>query len=158
MTVNHRLAPAGARRPVPGGRLRDGRWRGGRCRGGRLRGEAGYSVVEVAITFPVLLLLVMLVVQFALLWHARHVAEAAAQAGLRSARGYTSTAELGQSDARSYLTQVAPRLLVAPTVDVRRTPTTVTVRVHAGVLSIVPLGLGVDETAVGPVERYVGPG
>ena len=124
----------------------------------RLRGDDGYSVVEVVITFPVLILLVMLVVQFALLWHARHVAEAAAQDGLRSARGYASTAELGQQDAQSYLAQVAPRLLLAPTVDVRRTPTTVTVRVHAGVLSIVPLGLDVDETAVGPVERFVGPG
>lgn len=124
----------------------------------RLRGDDGYSVVEVVITFPVLILLVMLVVQFALLWHARHVAEAAAQDGLRSARGYASTAELGQQDAQSYLAQVAPRLLLQPTVEVQRTPTTVTVRVHAGVLSIVPLGLNVDETAVGPVERFVGPG
>lgn len=124
----------------------------------RLRGDGGYSVVEVVITFPVLMLLVMFVVQFALLWHARHVAEAAAQDGLRSARGYSSTAELGQQDARSYLAQVAPRLLLAPSVDVQRTPTSVTVRVHAGVLSIVPLGLGVDETAAGPVERFVGTG
>ena len=124
----------------------------------RLRGDDGYNVVEVAITFPVLMLLVMAVVQFALLWHARHVAEAAAQNGLRSARGYASTAQLGQQDAQSYLAQVAPRLLLAPTVDVQRTPTTVTVRVHADVLSIVPLGLRVDETAIGPVERFVGPG
>ena len=136
--------------------LRRARTRVGR----RLRGsdDGGYSVVEVVITFPVLILLVMFVVQFALLWHARHVAEAAAQDGLRSARGYASTAELGQQDAQSYLAQVAPRLLLAPTVDVQRTPTTVTVRVQAAVLSIVPLGLGVDETAVGPVERFVGPG
>ena len=126
--------------------------------GGRLRGDGGYSVVEVVITFPVLLLLVMLVVQFALLWHGRHVAEAAAQDGLRTARGYAATAELGQQDAQSYLAQVAPRLLLAPTVDVQRTRTTVTVHVHAGVLSIVPLGLDVDETAVGPVERFIGPG
>jgi len=142
-----RSAPPAQRRPA---RTRDA---------GRLRGDDdGYSIVEVVITFPVLMLLVMLVVQFALLWHARHVAEAAAQDGLRSARGYSSTAELGRQDAQSYLAQVAPRLLLAPTVDVQRTPTTVTVRVHAGVLSIVPLGLGVDETAVGPVERFVGPG
>ena len=126
-----------------------GRWR---------RVDDGYSVVEVVITFPVLMLLVMGVVQFALFWHARHVAEAAAQNGLRSARGYASTAELGQQDAQSYLAQVAPRLLRHPTVEVQRTPTTVTVRVHAGVLSVVPLGLAVDETAVGPVERFVGPG
>ena len=141
-------------RRAPQARLCAARTRGAR----RLRCDGGYSVVEVVITFPVLMLLVMGVVQFALFWHARHVAEAAAQDGLRGARGYSSTAELGQRDALSYLAQVAPRLLTAPSVDVQRTPTTVTVRVHAGVLSIVPLGLDVDETAVGPVERFVGPG
>lgn len=150
MEVNDPVA-----RPAPPAQ----RGRARRRDAGRLRGgDAGYSVVEVVITFPVLMLLVMFVVQFALLWHARHVAEAAAQDGLRSARGYSSTAELGQRDAQSYLAQVAPRLLLQPTVDVQRTQTTVTVRVHAGVLSIVPLGLGVDETAVGPVERFVGAG
>lgn len=149
MEVNDPVA-----QPAPPARARARTRHTGRLRGG----DDGYNVVEVVITFPVLILLVMFVVQFALLWHARHVAEAAAQDGLRSARGYSSTAELGQQDAQSYLAQVAPRLLLQPTVDVQRTPTTVTVRVHAGVLSIVPLGLDVDETAVGPVERFVGPG
>lgn len=120
--------------------------------------DGGYSIVEVVITFPVLILMVMGVVQFALLWHGRNVAEAAAQDGLRSARGYAATAQLGQQDAHSYLQQVAPNLLQDPEVQVDRTPTTVTVTVRANVLSIVPLGLTVRETAAGPVERYVGPG
>ena len=132
--------------------------RGHAVRGGRLRRDAGYSVLETAITFPVLLLLVMLVVQYALLWHGRHVAEAAAQDGLRSARAFGATAELGQRDAQGYLRQVAPHLLSRPEVQVDRSKTTVTIRVRAQVLSIVPLGLIVDETAVGPVERFVGPG
>ena len=139
------VGPSGPRRPRA-------------VRRGRLRADAGYSVLETAITFPVLLLLVMFVVQYALLWHGRHVAEAAAQNGLRSARAFQATAELGQRDARSYLSQVAPHLLRRPEVQVARTQTTVTVRVQAHVLSIVPLGLTVDETAVGPVERFVGPG
>ena len=126
--------------------------------GGRLRRDAGYSVLETAITFPVLLLLVMFVVQYALLWHGRHVAEAAAQNGLRSARAFGATAELGKRDAQSYLRQVAPHLLNRAVVQVARTQTSVTVRVRAQVLSIVPLGLTVDEIAVGPVERFVGPG
>lgn len=123
----------------------------------RVRGEGGYSPVEAAITFPVLILFVLLVVQFALLWHGRHVAQAAAQDGLRAARGYRSTAALGRQDAQAYLRQVAPRLLPQPRVAVQRTPTTVTVRVSARVLSIVPLGLRVEETVAGPVERFVGP-
>ncbi len=134
-----------------------GRRAAGRTRGDDRPGEDGYSVLEAAVTFPVLVLLVMLVVQFALLWHGRHVAEAAAQDGLRSARGYASTGALGQQDAQNFLAQVAPRLLLQPVVDVQRTDTTVTVRVTASVLSIVPVGLAVQETAAGPVERFVGP-
>ena len=122
------------------------------------RGEGGYSIVEVVITFPVLMLLVGGVIQFALLWHGRHVAEAAAQGGLHAARAYSSTADAGRQDAEAYLSQVAPNLLQQPQVLVNRTGTTVTVTVRATVLSIVPLGLSVEETAVGPVERYVGPG
>lgn len=122
------------------------------------RGDGGYSVVEVVITFPVLMLLFMGVIQFALLWHGRHVAEAAAQGGLHGARAYTATADMGRQDAEAYLNQVAPNLLRQPQVQVNRTDTTVTVTVRAAVLSIVPLGLTVEESAVGPVERYVGPG
>lgn len=120
--------------------------------------EAGYSPIEAVITFPLLMLLVMGLVQFALLWHGRNVAEAAAQDGLRTARGYASTAALGQADAQGYLAQVAPNLLPQPTVTVQRTDTTVTVRVTSNVLSLIPLGLTVDESAAGPIERYIGPG
>jgi Flp pilus assembly protein TadG len=111
--------------------------------------------VEAAITVPVLILLTMLVVQWALIWHGRHVAEAAAQDGLRTARGYQSTAASGRAAAESYLQAVAPRLLTSPRVDVSRTTTTVVVRVHAGVLSVLPGGtFDVQESASGPVERF----
>jgi Flp pilus assembly protein TadG len=118
--------------------------------------DSGYSVVEASITLPVLILLTMLVVQWALVWHGRHVAEAAAQDGLRAARGYHATAAAGQGAAENYLRDVAPRLLASPQVDVTRTATTVTVHVHADVLSVLPVGeYVVDETAEGPVERFV---
>jgi Flp pilus assembly protein TadG len=112
--------------------------------------------VEASITLPVLILLTMFVVQWALVWHGRHVAEAAAQDGLRAARGYRATAASGQKAAENYLQAVAPRLLTSPGVDVARTSVTVTVRVHASVLSVLPgSGFGVDETASAPVERFV---
>lgn len=123
-------------------------------RGARV--DDGYSVVEASITLPVLIMLTMLVVQWALVWHGRHVAEAAAQDGLRAARGYQASATSGQIAAENYLQAVAPRLLTSPQVDVTRTATTVTVHVQASVLSVLPgNGLGVDETASGPVERFV---
>ena len=73
--------------------------------------EAGYNPLEAAIITPIIIVFTMLIVQFALLWHGRHVAEAAAQAAARSAAAYTSTAALGQADGASYLAQVAPHLL-----------------------------------------------
>jgi len=120
-------------------------------------GDGGYSIVEAVITLPVMLALTMLVVQYALLWHGRHVAEAAAQDGLRAARGFGATAVMGERDAADYLGQVAPRLLLQPTVQADRTATVVTVRVRARVLSVIPFGgFAIEESASGPVERFVG--
>jgi Flp pilus assembly protein TadG len=116
-------------------------------------------MVEVVIVLPAVILFTMMVVQYALVWHARHVAEAAAQDGLRAARSYQATAGEGQTAVSDYLNQVAPRLLTSTNVSVDRTATTVTVRVRGDVLSAIPgADFTVDETAVGPVERFIAPG
>jgi Flp pilus assembly protein TadG len=121
--------------------------------------DAGYGVVEVAIVWPAFLLLVMLAVQLTLVWHARHVAEAAARDGVRTARGYDSTAAAGQDAATAYLRRVAPNLLTDTRVTTSTTPTTVTIRVHEQVLGLVGFAdLSVDEQATGPRERFVPPG
>lgn len=121
------------------------------------RKDDGYSVVEAVITLPVVIVLTMLVVQYALLWHGRNVAEAAAQDGLRSARAYQATATMGEHAALGYLHEVAPNLLTNPHVLADRTATTVTIEVKAHVLSILGFGVfSVDERAVGPVEVFVG--
>lgn len=114
--------------------------------------------MEAVITLPVVIVLTMFVVQYALLWHGRNVAEAAAQDGLRTARSYQATPAMGQRAALDYLNQVAPKLLTSPHVQVDRTPTSVTVHVRAHVLSLLGFaGLAVTETAAGPVERFVQP-
>ena len=63
--------------------------------------DGGYNPMEAAIIVPIIIVFTMMVVQFALLWHGRHVAEAAAQAAARSAAVYTSTAAVGQADGAS---------------------------------------------------------
>jgi Flp pilus assembly protein TadG len=138
----------------------DARWLGNRPRRGRRpRTDAGYSVVEVAIVWPVFLLLVMLVVQFTLVWHVRHVAEAATREGLRAARAYGATPGAGQDAALTYLRRVAPHLLTDTPVTASSTPTTVTIHVHGRVLSLTRLtDLSVDEQATGPREVFVPPG
>lgn len=118
--------------------------------------DGGYSIVEAAITLPVIIVMTMLVVQYALLWHGRHVAESAARDGLEAARGYEALPGAGQAAARGYLADVAPRLLTAPNVRVTRTPTTVRVLVTAHVVRVVPFGdYAVSESVQGPLERFI---
>jgi Flp pilus assembly protein TadG len=145
-------AAGGGRSPCRSGCPRHARRGAGRGR------DEGYSIVEAVITLPVMIVLTMFVVQYALLWHGRNVAEAAAQDGLRAARSYQSSAAMGQQAALSYLSQVAPKLLTSPQVQVDRTGTTVRVRVRAHVSSMLGfISLSVDESASGPVEAFVAP-
>lgn len=122
----------------------------------RRSGDAGYSVLEAAIVLPIVFFLIMLIVQWAVVWHARSVTEAAAQEGLRTAEQYQATAAQGHADTVSYLSQVAPHSLPDPQVTVTRTARTATVTVSARVASVIPFGhFTVSETASGPVETYV---
>ena len=121
-------------------------------------GDDGYSVLEAAITLPVIVLVLMMIVQWAIVWHTRNIANAAAQEALRTAEQYNSTAAAGKQDGETYLSQVAPHVLPRGCVSVQRTATTATVHVRCRItLSVVPFGTyWVDETVSGPIERYVG--
>ena len=65
----------------------------------RLDRDRGSATTEAVLLTPVLLFLVMLVIQFGLWYHAQHVAQAAAQEGVRSARVEGSTADAGRTRA-----------------------------------------------------------
>lgn len=121
--------------------------------------DRGSVTTEAVIIVPVVVILTMVIVQFVLVWHGRHVAQAAAQTAARSAASYQSTAALGRSDADAYLQQVAPNLLPDRDVQVDRTATTVTVSVTADVLTVIPFGsFSVREKASAPVEAFTAPG
>ena len=127
-----------------------------RWRSIRSQADRGYNLVETVIIVPVIIVFTMLVLQFAMLWHARHIAQAAAAA--RAAAGYSADAAQGRADVAGYLAQVAPNLLSQATVTVDRGAATVTVAVHASVLSVIPFGsFSVDERAAVPVEQFVLP-
>ena len=126
------------------------RWR--RILSGRDRGS---STVEAVITIPVIVVFTLVVIQFALVWNARHTAQAAAQLGARSAATYQSSAGIGQADTEDYLARTAPNLLAGRSVQVDRGTDTVTVSVHASVPSVVPFAsFTVDEQASVPVEAF----
>jgi Flp pilus assembly protein TadG len=117
--------------------------------------DGGYSVLEAAITLPVVFFLTMFVVQWAIIWHARGVAQAAAQEGLRTAAGYQATAAQGHDDAANFLQQVSPGALADAKVTVDRGATTVTVTVKGPVPTIIPFAsFNVDASATGPIEAY----
>lgn len=123
----------------------------------RLRDERGAaSLAQVTITAPVLLLLLMLIVQFGLMFHARNVAEQAAQEGAAVARQFNGSASDGKTDAQAFLAEVGTGTLRKQRVKVSRTDTRATATVSGVVVSVVPgLKLRVSESASGPVEHYV---
>lgn len=122
----------------------------------RSEGDRGFSTLEAVVVIPVVVIITMIVVQYVLLWHARNVTEAAAQDALRVARGYQAAAAQGQAAATEYLHNAAGKLLENFTITVDRGTDLVTVHVHGTVTSVVPFGTyTVDESASGPVEKYV---
>ena len=110
---------------------------------------------ELVIATPLLLLLIMAVIQFALWEHATHIAQAVAQQGVSVARLQDETPAAGQSQARSVLDQLGTSVLADANVTATRTATTTTVTVTGHAESILGIfTLPVKATAVGPTENY----
>ena len=124
----------------------------------RHQGEQRGSVsAELVIATPLLLLLILGVIQFALWQHAAHVAKTAAQQGLSAGRIENGSEVTGQSEANAVLTQLG--VLSDPHVVTRRTADTTTVTVTGDAPSILPfLHLPVRAVASGPTERFRPPG
>jgi Flp pilus assembly protein TadG len=117
--------------------------------------DRGSTVAEAVIIVPVIIIATLVVVQFALIWHGRHVAQAAAQTAARAAATYQSSADIGRADGDAYLAEVAPSLLPGRNISVTRDATTVVVTIHADVLTVIPFGnFTIDERASAPVEAF----
>jgi len=109
------------------------------------------------IIVPVIVVLTLLVVQFVLVWHGRHLAQAAAQTAARSAATYQAQPAVGQAAGDQYLAEVAPNLLPGRSVTVTRDSAGVTVIVTADVLTVIPFaGFHIQEQATAPLEIFVG--
>ncbi len=121
----------------------------------RPRGEQGSSSVEVAVIFPVVLLLLMTLVQAALWFYARSAALGAAQEGAREGRVQPASTARAESAAEDFLDQTAADLLTGRDVTVTGSATTVAVTVTGTSISLFPglSGWSVTQTAVGPIER-----
>ena len=117
--------------------------------------ERGSATTELVIVTPVLLLLIMMIIQFGIWYHASHVAQAAAQEGVRTVRVEAGTASAGKLRAERFVASAAPTLLVDVNVAATRTATTARVDVNATVRSIVPgLSLPVHAHAESTLESF----
>lgn len=121
----------------------------------QLSGERGAASVELAVTFPVVLLLVMTLIQAALWFYARSVALGAAQEGAREGRVQPVSTARAQSAAEGFLDQTAEDLLTGRDVTVAGSPSSIEVTVTGTSISLFPglSGWAVTQSAVGPVER-----
>ena len=119
----------------------------------------------MVIILPALLFLIFLGIQFALWFHASHVALAAAQEGARAARVANATSpataraaeQAGEDTANQFLTGVAPTLLSNTSVvaTVSGGYDRVRVDVKGDGVTIVPgFTVKISEHSEGPVERF----
>lgn len=130
-----------------------GRWRG-RVRA-RLRDDRGTVTAELLIATPLLFLLVLSVVQFALFEYAAHVAEAAAQQGLAASRVTGGTTDAGDTAAHALLGQIGSAVLSNEAVATTRGAITTTVTVSGDAEAVLPFfSLPVSVAASGVTEVF----
>lgn len=134
------------------------RWLVRRARG--LERDRGSSAIELAILAPALLILTLLVVQWALWFQARQVALNVAQQGARYARAQQAGwPQQAVTQAEAFYVQIHTRVLSNPQVNVSPdggAPEQVSVTVTGDVPSLIPgmSKLTVSETSGGDVECF----
>ncbi len=142
------MHPPTTREPAPGRMPASRRW----------RSDHGASAAETVIATPLLLLLILLIVQFALAWHAQHIAQTAASRALATARAQGSSAAAGRAQAAATLRALGHSVLLDPHVTVERTGRTAVIDVRGWVEPVLPgLHLPVSAHAAGAVERWSTP-
>ena len=123
----------------------------------RTTSDRGSVSLELAIVFPALLLIVTALIQYALWFHARSLALAAAQQGVSVARAYHSVPGAGRGSALAFIADHGADTLLNPDVTtaspaVGQVQVVVTGR-SVSVLPGVP-GIAVSQSAAGPLERF----
>lgn len=104
----------------------------------RGRGEDGQALVETAVAFPILLIVALVLVQFALFYQAEGVVTGAVQDGARMAAAEDSTVGDGVMDTRALLQAGLGRSAGEVTVQGNDGRSTVTVEAHGHLQLIVP--------------------
>ena len=107
------------------------------------------------LVISMLIVVFMLMLQYAVRAHAERIAAAAAEEGLAAATSYDGTPDAGERVAKHYLTKLGPGLHDT-TVEASRDGTSATVTVAGEVDQLIPfLSVRVHVHVEGPLERFV---
>jgi hypothetical protein len=111
---------------------------------------------EIALATPLLLLILLGIVQFALWSHGTHIAQAAATEGLAAARVHSGTVADGETRARAVVDELGDGPIRDIAVHASRTVEQARVEVTGVAATVVPfLQLPIHAEAAGAVERFV---
>jgi Flp pilus assembly protein TadG len=120
--------------------------------------ESGSAATELVIIMPAVMLLIMLVLQFALYYHGANVATAAAQDAVRAARVEAGSVGAGRNRADALLARSGSGTLEGAQVSVSRDGRRVHVEVTGEVASVIPgVHLHITRDADGPIEQFLPP-
>ena len=109
----------------------------------------------MVIATPLLLLLLLMIVQFALWAHATHVAQAAAAQGLAASRVVGGTAAAGSASAQQLLGELDNGPLTHASVSSVRDARTATITITGEASPVLPfLHLPVRAHSTGPLEVF----
>ncbi|MFF4773004.1 TadE/TadG family type IV pilus assembly protein [Microtetraspora fusca] len=135
--------------------------RAGGGRRARRRGERGATVIELAMIMPIVLAVVLLVVQLALWFHGRQVADAAAREGARIARAAGTSGDwqaAAEAKAEQIVRAIGPKILSGATARAWERGDQRGVEVTGSAVQVVPLlpDLAFTVTADfgGPIECF----
>lgn len=118
------------------------------------RSERGAVTVEMVALTPILLAILFGGIQAGVVFHARHIAIAAAQEGAREAAAYKASLPDGIDTATRLATDWGDTTLTGVHVTGQRTTTRVTITVQATAVSLLPgTSWPVEQSATLPVER-----
>ena len=113
--------------------------------------------LELAILFPLVLMLTFGAVQTGLWFEARSMCQAAAEAGVRAGKVLHAPTGAGASAARTYLADISNGLVVSPNVTETRTAATVDVTCAGQAQNVIPLpglNIAVVQSSHAGIERF----
>jgi Flp pilus assembly protein TadG len=119
------------------------------------RDERGTMAIEFMLVMSMLMVVFLVMLQYALQTHAEQTAHAAADQALAAATAYNGSTTDGQAAGTSYLAD-SGNTLQHPSISVTRNANVATVTVTGDVTPFIPfLPVSVTVHVEGPVEKFV---